>query len=314
MSRFNLNILNLGGIMNYQSIYGSRNFGEIQFDQELKDYTTWGIGGPADVIVKPSTEEELKNLLIFNDKNNIPTTVIGRGSNLLITDKGIRGCVLVLSDNYDQIKLDGEQLTVLAGTALKKASKYSIDHGLTGMEEISGIPGSVGGGVAMNAGAYGKEIKEICLSVKAFDFKGNEYTFTNDQMNFSYRHSKIFEQDLIVSSAVFKLEKDLENKAMEKYEDFTQRRESKQPLDKKSAGSTFKRPEGSYASKLIDECGLRGYRIGDCQVSEKHCGFIINAGEATSSEMLSFIEKVAEIVHEKTGFTLEREVKLIGEQ
>ena len=181
------------------------------------------------------------------------------------------------------------------------------------MEEISGIPGSIGGAVAMNAGAYGKEIKDLCINVRAFDLKGNEYNFTNEQMNFSYRHSKIFEEDLIVSSATFKLNHDTLNEAKEKYDDYTNRRETKQPLDKKSAGSTFKRPEGSYASKLIDECGLRGYRTGDCQVSEKHCGFIINAGDATSSEMLGFIEEVARIVNQKTGFTLEREVKLIGD-
>ncbi len=299
--------------MDYKSIYEGKNFGDISFGTALKDYTTWGIGGPADVLVKVNNEEQLKQLLIFNNENNIKTTVIGLGSNLLITDKGIRGCVLVLADNYDDIKLNGTEISVLAGTSLNKAAKYSIAHGLTGMEEISGIPGSVGGAVSMNAGAYGKEIKDVCISVKAFDLAGNEYNFTNDQMNFSYRHSKIFDQDLIVSSATFKLQNDDKNEAMEKYEDYTNRRETKQPLDKKSAGSTFKRPEGSYASKLIDECGLRGYRVGDCQVSEKHCGFIINAGEATSADMLAFIEEVAGIVYEKTGFKLEREVKLIGD-
>lgn len=299
--------------MDYKSIYEGSDFGDISYGTALKDYTTWGIGGPADVLVKVKNEDQLKQLLIFNNKNNIKTTVIGLGSNLLITDKGIRGCVLVLADNYDDIKLNGTELSVLAGTSLNKAAKYSIAHGLTGMEEISGIPGSVGGAVSMNAGAYGKEIKDVCISVKAFDLAGNEYNFTNDQMNFSYRHSKIFDQDLIVSSATFNLQNDDKNEAMEKYEDYTNRRETKQPLDKKSAGSTFKRPEGSYASKLIDECGLRGYRVGDCQVSEKHCGFIINAGEATSADMLAFIEEVAGIVYEKTGFKLEREVKLIGD-
>lgn len=299
--------------MDYKSIYEGKRFGELLFDEPLKDYTTWGIGGPADVLIKPSTEDELKNLLKFNYENEIPTTVIGLGSNLLITDKGIRGCVLVLSENYDDITLDGTSMTVLAGTSLNKAAVTSIANHLTGMEEISGIPGTIGGAVAMNAGAYGREIKDVCVSVRAFDFEGNEYNFTNEEMNFSYRHSKIFEQDLIVSSATFKLLPDTLDQAVLKYEDYTNRRETKQPLDKKSAGSTFKRPEGSYASKLIDECGLRGYRVGDCQVSEKHCGFIINAGNATCSDMLAFIEEVAAIVYEKTGFTLEREVKLIGE-
>lgn len=299
--------------MDLKSIYEGKKFGEILFCEPLKDYTTWGIGGPADVLVKPHNEKELQDLLIFNNENKIHTTVIGRGSNLLITDKGIRGCVLVLADNYDCISVEDTEITVLAGTKLNKAALYAIENKLTGMEEVSGIPGSVGGAVAMNAGAYNREIKDICINVKAFDLSGNEYNFTNDEMNFSYRHSKIFEQDLIVSSATFKLSYDTENKAEEKYDDYTNRRETKQPLDKKSAGSTFKRPEGSYASKLIDECGLRGYRVGDCQVSEKHCGFIINTGDATSREMLDFIEEVAGIVKEKTGFTLEREVKLIGD-
>lgn len=299
--------------MDYKSIYEGRDFGEISYSKALKDYTTWGIGGPCDVLVKVKNEEQLKNLLVFNHENNINTTVIGLGSNLLITDKGIRGCVLVLADNYDYVSVDGTELTAFAGTSLNNAARYSINHGLTGMEEISGIPGSVGGAVSMNAGAYDKEIKDLCISVRAFDFYGNEYNFTNEDMNFSYRHSKIFDQDLIVSSATFKLQNDDKNEALAKYEDYTNRRETKQPLDKKSAGSTFKRPEGSYASKLIDECGLRGYRVGDCQVSEKHCGFIINVGNATSSDMLKFIDEVAGIVYEKTGFKLEREVKLIGE-
>lgn len=299
--------------MDYKSLYDNKDFGEILFDQNLRDYTTWGIGGPADVLVKPHTEDQLQNLLKFNHKNNIDTTIIGLGSNLLITDKGIRGCVLVLADNYDEISLNATELTALSGTSLKEASKYSIDKVLTGMEEISGIPGTIGGAVAMNAGAYGREIKDICINVKAFDLEGNKYNFTNDEMNFSYRHSKIFEMDLVVSSATFKLNEDTNNEAMEKYLDYTNRRESKQPLEKKSAGSTFKRPVGSYASKLIDECGLRGYRVGDCQVSEKHCGFVINEGNATSGEMLAFIDEVASIVYDKTGFTLEREVKLIGE-
>lgn len=300
--------------MDYRSLYKDEDFGEILFDQLLKEYTTWGIGGASDVLVKVKSKEQLQNLLKFNYKNNIPTTVIGRGSNLLVTDKGIRGCVLLLADNYDFISVDGNKLTAYAGSKLNSAAIFAIENSLTGMEEISGIPGSVGGAVAMNAGAYGKEIKDLCLSVNAFDYFGNEYNFTNEQMNFSYRHSKIFDDNLIVSSATFNLAYDENNQAKAKYEDYTNRRASKQPLDKKSAGSTFKRPEGSYASKLIDECGLRGYAVGDCAVSDKHCGFIINKGNATSEEMLKFIDHVANIVYEKTGFKLEREVKLIGEE
>lgn len=299
--------------MDYKSIYERKEVGEVFYNHPLKDYTTFGIGGEADALLKPTCEEELKNILKINHENGIKTTVIGRGSNLLISDKGIRGAVIVLADNYDKIEVDGDIITALAGTSLNETALFAIEENLTGMEEISGIPGSIGGAVAMNAGAYGGEIKDICLLVKAFDFEGNEYEFTNTEMNFSYRHSKIFEQDLIVSSASFKLKKGIHDEIVEKYQDYTSRRVSKQPLDRKSAGSTFKRPVGSYASKLIDECGLRGYRKGQCQVSEKHCGFIINIDKATCTDMLAFIEEVSKIVNEKTGFVLEREVKLIGD-
>lgn len=299
--------------MDYKSIYEGKKVGEVFYNHPLKDYTTFGIGGKADALLKPTCEQELKSILKINHENGIKTTVIGRGSNLLISDKGIRGAVIVLADNYDKIEVDGDIITALAGTSLNETALFAIEENLTGMEEISGIPGSIGGAVAMNAGAYGGEIKDICLLVKAFDFEGNEYEFTNTEMNFSYRHSKIFEQDLIVSSASFKLKKGIHDEIVEKYQDYTSRRTSKQPLDRKSAGSTFKRPVGSYASKLIDECGLRGYRKGQCQVSEKHCGFIINVDNATCTDMLAFIEEVSKIVNEKTGFVLEREVKLIGD-
>ena len=299
--------------MDYKSLYNNKSFTQIDFDKDLKTYTTFGIGGPADVLVRPTSIEELEELLKFNHENNIKTFVMGKGSNLLVSDKGIRGCVIVLADNFDTISIEGDYLTALSGTSLTKASLAAIDKGLAGMEEISGIPGSVGGAVAMNAGAYGREIKDVAVEIQAFDFEGNLHTFTNEEMNFSYRHSRIFDDNLIVVSAKFKLEKGDKDLITERYLDFKNRRESKQPLDKKSAGSTFKRPEGSYASKLIDECGLRGFREGDCQVSEKHCGFLINRDKATCEQMLNFINHVSSIVKDKTGFVLEREVKLVGD-
>lgn len=299
--------------MDYKSLYNNKKFGRIDFNKDLKTYTTFGIGGPADVLARPTTIEELEELLKFNYKNKIETFVMGKGSNLLVSDKGIRGCVIILSDNFDKVDIDGDYLTALSGTSLNEASLVAIEAGLAGMEEISGIPGSVGGAVAMNAGAYGGEIKDVAVEIKAFDFEGNLHTFKNNEMNFSYRHSRIFDDNLIVVSAKFKLEKGDKDLIRERYEDFTNRRQTKQPLDKKSAGSTFKRPTGSYASKLIDECGLRGFREGDCQVSEKHCGFIINRESATCQDMLKFINHVSDIVREKTGFVLEREVKLVGE-
>lgn len=299
--------------MNYKELYENKDFGQILYDEPLKDHANFGIGGPADVFVLPKTQSQLVELLRFNYKNDIETTVIGNGTNLLITDKGIRGCVVYLASNYDEIKVVGDKLSVTSGTSLSKCAKTSFKYGLSGMEEVSGIPGTVGGAVAMNAGAYGGEMKDIIESVTVVDKRGNVRVYPNNEMHFSYRHSRIFEDDLVVSSVNLKLKKGDKEEIMERYKDYTQRRTSKQPLDKKSAGSTFKRPQGSYASKLIEECGLKGFAIGDCQVSEKHSGFIINNGEATSAEMLAFIEKVADIVYEKTGYVLEREVKLVGE-
>lgn len=300
--------------MDYKSLYENKDFGIIKFDEQLKNYTNFGIGGKADVLVEVKEEYQLVDLIKFNQKNNIETTIIGNGTNILVTDKGIRGCVIIISKNYDRISLDGNLLRVSAGALLSKASKFSFENSLTGMEEVSGIPGSLGGAVAMNAGAYGVEMKDIIKSVRLVSKTGEILEVSNEDMDFSYRHSKVFDDDLVVSEAIFELKKDDKEKIYEKYEDFTNRRVTKQPLDKKSAGSTFKRPVGSFASKLIDECGLRGYRKGDCQVSEKHCGFLINNGNASYEEMINFIEEVASIVFEKTGFKLEREVKVIGEK
>lgn len=300
--------------MNYRALYENKDFGIIKFDEKLKNYTNFGIGGCADVLIEVEEEYQLVNLLKFNKENGIESTILGNGTNILVTDKGIRGCVIIISKNYDRISLDGNLLKVSAGCLLSKASKFSFKNSLTGMEEVSGIPGSLGGAVAMNAGAYGVEMKDIIKSVRLISKDGEILEYDNKDMDFSYRHSRVFDEDLIVSEAIFELKKDDQEKIYEKFDDFTNRRVSKQPLDKKSAGSTFKRPVGSYASKLIDECGLRGYRKGDCQVSEKHCGFLINNGNASYEEMINFIEEVASIVFEKTGFKLEREVKIIGEK
>lgn len=300
--------------MNYRALYENKDFGIIKFDEKLKNYTNFGIGGCADVLIEVEEEYQLVNLLKFNKENNIESTILGNGTNILVTDKGIRGCVIIISKNYDRISLDGNLLKVSAGCLLSKASKISFKNSLTGMEKVSGIPGSVGGAVAMNAGAYGTEMKDIIKSVRLISKDGEILEYDNKDMDFSYRHSRVFDEDLIVSEAIFELKKDDQEKIYERFDDFTNRRVSKQPLDKKSAGSTFKRPVGSFASKLIDECGLRGYKRGDCQVSEKHCGFLINNGNASYEEMINFIEEVASIVFEKTGFKLEREVKIIGEK
>lgn len=300
--------------MDYKSLYKDKDFGIIKFDEFLKFYTNFGIGGPADVLIEPKNEDELIKLIRFNHENKIKTTIIGNGTNILVTDKGIRGCVVILSKNYDKIEIKDQRIKATSGSLLSKVAKKSFEKSLTGMEKVSGIPGTIGGAVSMNAGAYGKEMKDIIESVRLVDRKGQVFDLKNEDMVFSYRHSIVFDDDLIVSSAIFKLDNGDYDEIIKKYKDYTNRRTSKQPLDKKSAGSTFKRPEGSYASKLIDECGLRGYSRGDCQVSEKHCGFVINKDKASFEEMNDFIKEVAQIVKDNTGFVLKREVKILGER
>ncbi|MCI5839823.1 MAG: UDP-N-acetylmuramate dehydrogenase [Peptoniphilaceae bacterium] len=299
--------------MDYKNLFFNKNFGKIYFDEPLKNHTTFGIGGLADVFVMPETEEELKAVLEFNYENKINSTIIGKGSNLLISDRGIRGCVICLKSNYSKISITKNEITAQSGALLSDIAKLSVKYSLSGMEELEGIPGTIGGAVSMNAGAYGKEIKNIVKEVRFLTLDGKILVLKNEDINFSYRHSKVFEDNLIVSSAVFKLDFDDKIKIEEKYWDYHNRRLSKQPLDKKSAGSTFKRPEGSFASKLIDESNLRGYRIGDCQISEKHCGFVINNENATCKEMLNFIYEIKRIVKLKTGFDIETEVKIIGD-
>ena len=292
----------------------SGDFGEVLLNEELKKYTTMHIGGPADILIMPETEDQLTGLVKLLKGDDTPLTFIGRGSNLLIRDKGIRGVVVVLRENYSKIKVEGNLVIAQAGAALRDAAIASFENSLTGMEAVSGIPGSVGGGVIMNAGAYGTEMKDIIKNVKTMDKDGNIKVYTNEEMDFSYRHSLAGEKDLIVLEASFELKEGDREKIYEDFEDFDYKRSSRQPLDRYSAGSTFKRPEGYFASKLIDEAGLRGFTINQAQVSEKHTGFLINIENSTCENMLELIKVVQKIILDKYSVKLEREVKLIGEE
>lgn len=292
----------------------SGDFGKVLLNEELKNYTTMHIGGPADILVIPETEDQLTGLVKTLKGKDVPLTFIGRGSNLLIRDKGIRGVVVVLRENYSEIKVEGNIVTAQAGAALRDAAIASFKNSLTGMEAVSGIPGSVGGGVIMNAGAYGTEMKDIIKSVKTMDKDGNIKVYSNEEMDFSYRHSLAGEKGLIVLEASFELKEGDKVKIYEAFEDFDYKRSSRQPLDRYSAGSTFKRPEGHFASKLIDEAGLRGFTINQAQVSEKHTGFLINIENSTCENMLELIKEVQKIIMDKYSVKLEREVKLIGEE
>lgn len=292
----------------------SGKYGEFLENEPMKNHTTFKVGGPADLLMRPTTEEQIVNIVRYCNRNEIPFMVLGNGSNLLVTDKGIRGVVIKLDKNYANITFDGTKVTAQAGSLLSTVSKKSFKQSLTGMEQVSGIPGSIGGAMVMNAGAYDKEVSSVVKKVRCLTKGGDVVEFNQAQMQFGYRSSIVSKEDLIVLEVELELEKDDMDAILERFHDYDHRRTSKQPLDKNSAGSTFKRPTGYYASKLIDDSGLRGYTHKRAQVSEKHCGFVINIDDATFEEVMELIHHVQEVVKEKFGVDLEMEVKVIGEK
>lgn len=285
----------------------------LKIDEPMKKHISFKVGGPADILVRPQTEEQLSQLLKYINKNSIPYLIIGNGSNLLVKDGGIRGIVIEFGDNFNNFEIEGNTIKAQAGTLLAVIGKAALRESLTGFECISGIPGSLGGALAMNAGAYGGEIKSVVKSVRVMNPKGEILEFTNEEMKFEYRKSILTNSDYIVLSAVLELKKGNYNEIKEFMADLTNRRTSKQPLNFPSAGSTFKRPEGYFAGKLIDDCGLRGLTLRGAQVSEKHCGFVINIGEATAKDILDLMYIVKSTVLNKFGIMLEEEVKILGE-
>lgn len=288
--------------------------GTVLIDEPMKNHTSFKIGGPADVMVIPKTIEEISLTIKLCNEHNIDFFIMGNGTNLLVTDKGIRGVVIKIGEDFDNVKVEGNNITAQSGILLSKLSKIALKHSLTGLEFASGIPGSLGGAVTMNAGAYGPEMKDVVTKVKCVDRNGNVLEFKNEEMNFGYRRSRIQKEKLIVVEAEIRLEKGNYDDIKAYMDELTEKRNAKQPLNLPSAGSTFKRPEGDYAGRLIDVAGLRGVRYGDAQVSEKHCGFIVNIGEATSEDVLNLIKVVQKTVKDKFGVELEPEVRIVGEQ
>ena len=284
----------------------------IREKELMKNHTTFRIGGEADVLVMPEAQE-IPLVLQKAAELQIPVTVIGNGSNLLVGDKGIRGLVLEIGKPADYVEIEGNRLRVGAGTMLGKAAAQAAEAGLGGMEFAAGIPGSMGGAVVMNAGAYGGEIKDILVEAKVITREGKELTLSNEDLDLSYRHSCIPEKEYIVVEATLELQPKDIAEIRERMAELRQQRIEKQPLEYPSAGSTFKRPEGYFAGKLIMDAGLRGYQVGDAQVSEKHWGFVINRGNATAAEVKQLMQDVAEKVYEEYQVTLEPEVKMIGE-
>ena len=284
----------------------------IKVNEPMKNHISFKVGGPADILLEPSDEKQIIKSIEICKNNNIPYIVIGNGSNLLVRDGGIRGVVIKLS-GLNFIKVDGNYISAGAGVVLKDVSDEALDNSLTGFEFASGIPGSVGGAVFMNAGAYDGEMKNIISSVTVLDKEGNILTLEKDELEFGYRTSSVKTEGYIVISAQFELQLGDKVKIKNRIDELTQKREEKQPLEYASAGSTFKRPEGYFAGKLIQDAGLKGFTIGGAAVSQKHSGFVINTGNATAQDVLDVIKHVQDEVKNQFGVELKTDVRIIGE-
>ena len=284
----------------------------IFMEEPMKKHTTFRVGGPADVLVQPD-ETALAAILALCRQYYVPYSFIGNGSNLLVGDKGIRGVVIEMTDPMGNIEVDGTKITAQAGAMLSKIANTAASNGLGGMEFAAGIPGSVGGAVVMNAGAYGGEMKDIIEKVYVLDENGAQLELDRDALDLGYRHSCIPEKKYIVTKVVLELVPRNEAEIRSEMKELNEKRAEKQPLQYPSAGSTFKRPEGYFAGKLIMDAGLRGYQVGGAQVSEKHCGFVINKGDATAADICQLMQDVSDKVQAQFGVVLEPEVKMIGE-
>ena len=286
---------------------------KVLVNEPMASHTTFRIGGPADYFVMPETVEELANVLKLCKEENTPYFILGNGSNLLVGDKGFRGVVIQLYKNFDGLSMEGTKITVKSGAMLIRVAKEAGKAGLTGLEFASGIPGTIGGAMVMNAGAYGGEMKDVVTSVTVLTKDGDIKTLSGDEMNFRYRGSVVEDEGYIVLEAVMELKEGNLEEIQARMDELSVQRRTKQPIEYPSAGSTFKRPEGYFAGKLIQDAELRGYQVGGAQVSEKHCGFVINAGGATAADVMQLMQDVSDKVMEQFGVTLEPEVKRIGE-
>ena len=285
----------------------------VAADEPMARHTTFRVGGPADYFVRPVDVEQIPALISLGRMENIPYFILGNGSNLLVSDEGYRGMIINIADNMNGVDIHDGVIRAQAGAMLTKVGRLARDNSLTGLEFASGIPGTIGGAVYMNAGAYGGEMKDVVVSVRAMDTDGRVYDLSVDEMDFSYRHSVIGERGLVVLEVMMKLAEGNLDEIDSRMNELAEARRSKQPLEYPSAGSTFKRPEGYFAGKLIMESGLRGYSVGGAQVSEKHCGFVVNRGGATASDVMTLIRDVQDKVREEFEVELETEVRLLGQ-
>lgn len=286
---------------------------QVKVDEPMRKHTTFRVGGPADYFVTPGTKEELQAVLTCCKEQEMPYYIIGNGSNLLVSDKGYRGAVIQIYKAMNAIDCDGRQIRAQAGALLSAVANRALEEGLTGFEFAAGIPGTLGGACVMNAGAYGGEMKDVLKEVTVLTENGRIVTLKDYELELGYRTSVIAKKNYIVLEALLQLQDGDKTEIKTRMDDLKERRTTKQPLEYPSAGSTFKRPEGFFAGKLIEDTGLRGFQVGGAQVSEKHCGFVINKDHATAAEIAELMRQVSEKVEKKFNVTLEAEVKKLGE-
>lgn len=290
---------------------------KIKQNEPMKEHTSLKIGGPAEIFVRVSSVEELKEILKLCKTNKIPLTIVGNGSNILVLDKGIKG--IVIKTNLKEIKIENKEnenieITVDDGVQLGFLAQKLLKEEITGFEELSGIPGTIGGAIVMNAGAHGKEMKDIVTEITAIDYSGNIHIFTNEQAKFEYRNSIFSTGEYIILQVKLLLKKGNKEEIKLKMNEYAQYRKEKQPIEYPSAGSTFKRGTDFVTAKLIDDAGLKGYSIGGAKVSEKHAGFVINTGNATAKDIIELVKYVQDKVYEKFGKKIELEIKILGEK
>ena len=296
------------------------NSSKIYFDEPMAKHTTFKIGGLADCLIKVNSIEDLQTIIEFANKEKIPLTIMGNGSNVLVLDGGIRGIVVKIDIKKIEIGANGtrpflhHEITVGAGNKNIEVAQELLKQELTGFEELAGIPGTIGGAIRMNAGAHGKEIKDIVKTVTVMDYNGNIKQMQNEEMQFEYRNSIIAKEKIIVLEAVLELQKGNKEEIQNKMKEYANWRREKQPLEYPNAGSTFKRGEGFVTAALIDECGLKGYKIGGAEVSTKHAGFVVNTGNATAKDVIELTNYIKEKVYEKFQKNIELEIEVLGEK
>lgn len=288
--------------------------GVVKYNELMTKYTTFQIGGPVDILIEPDSTDQLRQVLLWCQQNEMPFFIFGAASNILVLDKGIRGVGIRLGDRFKRCSVENQVVTAQSGILLAELSRIAAAHSLSGLEFAEGIPGTLGGAVVMNAGAYDHEMKEILIEASAINAAGDFFTLPAAKLELSYRHSVFQENGLIVVSARMQLTTGVQQNIIDKMQELAQTRASKQPLEMPSAGSVFKRPEGYYVGPMLEQLGLKGFQIGGAQVSAKHAGFIVNAGGATAADVIALIEEIKARACKEYGVDLHPEIRIVGER